>query len=71
MDELKKLLIEKQAALIDLHREIRQIEDNIIQETWKATPVCKLEFSDISDGKCLHAQTRKCQVYCYHPNCHK
>ena len=71
MEELKKLIEEKQAMILTLRKEIKELQDQIIQEIWKDKPVCELEFSDISEGKCLHAQTRRCQVYCYHPNCHK
>lgn len=71
MTKLKEQLEEKRGILYDLMKEIRDLENLILQEEWKDQPECTHTYYAIRDGKCPHGDTIRGIVYCKNPNCHK
>lgn len=71
MEGLNKTLDEKRQQVSKLNQEIRDIEAQIIHDTWKDVPTCDHEYYGIRDGKCPHGEVYHGNIYCKHKMCDK
>lgn len=71
MEGALEVLAQKREQVTKLNQEIRDIEAQIIHDTWKDIPICDKGYYEIRDGKCPHGEVYHGNIYCKHKMCDK